>query len=150
MGQSLVQIYVHLVFHTKKGAIHIPAHVRPELYDYFAGILKAHDSPQLAIGGTSNHVHLLLRLSKIRSISKVVEELKASSSKWLKTKDATLAQFRWQDGYGAFSIGSNLVNITKNYILNQEEHHRQQTFQQEFLQFMAEYEVFCEEKYIWD
>jgi putative transposase len=147
---TLSQLYVHLVFRTKKKEHHIPSSVLNELFMYLGGILNYHKSPSIIIGGTSDHVHILFRLSKNIALSKIVEELKSSSSKWLKTKDDSLKFFSWQDGYGAFSIDSNQLEKTKQYIINQTEHHKKISFKDELLEFFQKYDIDYDEKYVWD
>ncbi len=89
-------------------------------------------------------------LSKKIALAKVVEELKSHSSKWMKTKDPSLKNFFWQDGYGAFSINPTEVDIVSAYIDNQQEHHRKKTFQQEYRAFLKKYKVDFDERYVWD
>jgi hypothetical protein len=78
-----------------------------------------------------DHVHILCRLSKNVAVSDLVRELKRDSSAWIKTEQPTLADFHWQAGYGAFSISPSHVEALREYIQNQEEHHRRETFQDE-------------------
>jgi REP element-mobilizing transposase RayT len=150
MPQSLVKNLVHLVFSTKhRGAILTDA-VRPELHAYMGGILRDLDSPELAINSMADHVHLLINLHKTRALADVVMELKRGSSKWLKTWGERFAEFRWQNGYGAFSIGQSTVEEVKAYIANQAEHHRVRTFQDEFRALLKKYEIEFDERYVWD
>jgi putative transposase len=100
--------------------------------------------------GVEDHVHILCRLSKTRSVSELVRELKRESSKWLKTKGPELADFHWQDGYGAFSISPGHVGKLKEYIATQEEHHRKESFQDEFRRILRLYEIEWDERYVWD
>lgn len=150
MPQSLAAIYVHLIYSTKNRQPLIRPEIEEELRKYHAGILQALDSPMLASDGAADHIHILLRLGRKASIAEVVEELKKSSSKWIKTKGPEYREFYWQAGYGAFSIGRSGVPEVKRYIGNQKEHHRKKTFQEEFLAFLAKYEVKYDERYVWD
>jgi putative transposase len=77
-------------------------------------------------------------------------ELKANSSKWIKTKDGSLKNFYWQDGYGAFSVNPSEVDIVKSYIKNQHEHHRKKSFQDEYRIFLTKYNIDYDERYVWD
>jgi putative transposase len=150
MGQSLVKNNIHLVFSTKLRTpfIHPPFHL--ELYSYLGGICNNLESQVIKVGGFSDHVHILFMLSKKIALAKVVEELKSHSSKWMKTKDPSLKNFFWQDGYGAFSINPTEVDIVSAYIDNQQEHHRKKTFQQEYRAFLKKYKVDFDERYVWD
>jgi REP element-mobilizing transposase RayT len=97
-----------------------------------------------------DHVHLGLRLSRTITIANLVEELKTSSSKWLKTQSPDLAGFAWQRGYGCFSVGPSDLDSLCAYIDGQEEHHRKRTFQEEFRMFLTKYKMEYDEAYVWD
>lgn len=150
MGQSLVKNYVHLVFSTKLRApiIHPPYNL--ELYSYLGGICNNLESQVVRIGGYSDHVHILCMLSKKIALMKLLEELKSHSSKWMKTRDKSLINFYWQDGYGAFSVNPTEVDTVIAYIDNQHEHHKKKTFQQEYRAFLNKYKVEYDERYVWD
>jgi len=150
MPQSLAAIYVHLVYSTKNRQPLIRPEIEEELRRYHAGILRALDSPMICSDGTADHIHTLFRLGRKTSVAAVVEELKKSSSKWIKTKGQEFSDFYWQSGYGAFSIGQSGVDDVKRYIANQKEHHRVKTFQEEFRCLLAKYEVEYDERYVWD
>lgn len=147
MPQSLSSILIHLVFSTKNREPFITETVETELYKYLATVFKACDSPSLLIGGDQDHIHALFSLSRTRTVADVVKEVKASSSKWMKTK---VGAFQWQAGYGAFSIGQSGVAGVKQYIAEQKEHHREQSFQDEFRSFCRVYQVEIDERYVWD
>ena len=151
MGHSLGQIYLHVVFSTKnRHPFLIDAGQRERTHAYMVGTCRNLRSPSLIVGGVSDHVHLLYRLSRTLSAAVLVRELKRESSKWLKEQSADLAAFYWQNGYGAFSISPAHVEQLKEYIGNQEEHHRTETYQDEFRRFLAKYEIEYDERYVWD
>jgi len=127
----------------------ITPEVEPELYAYPGGTLKNLDSYCLAAGGTSNHVHLLISQSKNIALSRLMEEIKKSSSKWIKTKGAAFRTFAWQDGYGAFTIGQSQVEALQGYIAGQKERHNKLTFEQELVAFLKKYQVSYDERYLW-
>ena len=127
----------------------ITPEVEPELYAYLAGTAKNLDSPCLAAGGTSNHVHLLISQSKNIALSHLMEEIKKSSSKWIKTKAPSLRSFGWQDGYGAFTIGRSQVEALQRYIAAQKERHKKQSFEEELVRLLNKYGVQYDERYIW-
>ena len=95
-------------------------------------------------------MHLAIRLARTVTAAKLVEELKTSSSKWLKLQSPALAGFAWQRGYGAFSVGPSDLDVLRHYIDNQEEHHRTRTFQDEYRAFLAKYGIEYDERYVWD
>lgn len=150
MGQSLVKNYIHIVFATKHRQPLILPEFESELYSYLGGICTNLDCMPIKIGGYRDHVHILCFLSKKIALMKLLEELKSHSSKWMKTKDARLKNFYWQDGYGAFSINPQDVDAVRRYIENQHDHHKKKTFQEEYRSFLETYKVEYDERYVWD
>ena len=149
MAQTLVCLRVHAAFSTKDRRPMITPEVEPELYAYLGGTIKNLDSRCLAAGGTSNHIHLLISQSKNLPLSRLMEEIKKSSSKWIKTKGEALRSFGWQDGYGAFTIGQSQVEALRRYIAGQKERHKRQTFEEELITLLKKYQVEYDERYIW-
>jgi putative transposase len=150
MSQSLSNILVHIIFSTKLSKPYIAQAIKKELYRYMASILKDCECSPIIIGGIEDHVHVLCKVSKTGSISSVVENVKKKSSKWIKTRGIEYNDFYWQNGYGAFSIGKFQVNTLKEYIQNQEEHHRKKSFKDEFLEILNRYGVKYDERYLWN
>lgn len=149
MGQSLVKNYVHIVFSTKHHQKLINESVEGELYAYLGGICKRLDCQPIKIGGHSDHVHILCMLSKNLALTKLLEEVKSHSSKWIKAKGAPYKNFYWQDGYGAFSVNPSEVSVVMDYISKQKEHHLRRSFQDEYRAFLKKYVVEYDERYIW-
>jgi putative transposase len=149
MAQTLVNLMVHVVFSTKNRQPMITPEVEPELYAYLGGTAKNLDSRCLAAGGTENHLHLLISQSKKVALCHLMEELKKSSSKWIKTKGSAFQTFSWQDGYGAFTIGESQVEALKLYLARQKERHKKQTFEEEFMLLLKKYHVQYDEHYLW-
>lgn len=150
MSQSLSSILIHLVFSTKNRAPVIAPAIEAELHPYMATILRELKSPSLAINGTADHVHILFSMARVVTIADIVEEVKTSSSKWIKTKGREFRNFHWQRGYGAFSVGQSNVASLKRYIRDQKEHHKRVTFQDEYRKFLKAYGIDYDEKYVWD
>ncbi len=151
MPQSLAKVYLHLVFSTKNRVPFLSDEkLRAETHAYLSGTCRNLDSPSLIIGGTADHVHVLCYLSRTRTISDLVRDLKRESSKWIKTKDPSLADFHWQEGYGVFSVSPSHLRRLRHYIANQEEHHRTESFQDEFRRLLKKYDVEYDERYVWD
>ena len=148
MPQSLSKVLVHLIFSTKHREPLIGLQIRPRLHAYLVGILDNLKSPSLQTGGVADHVHILFALGRTISQADLVEEVKKSSSKWMKAEG--VLTFSWQAGYGAFSIGESQADTVIRYIQNQERHHRKMTFQQEFRKFLERYKVSYDERYVWD
>jgi REP element-mobilizing transposase RayT len=151
MPQSLAQIYLHIAFSTKHRETYLKDEgLRNRTHAYLAGICKNLKSPSLIVGGVEDHVHILCRLSKNLAVSDFLRELKRDSSKWVKVQTPANPSFHWQLGYGAFSISPSHVNQLRRYIANQEEHHRRETFQDEFRRLCKKYGVDIDERYVWD
>ncbi len=150
MAQTLTSLLVHIVFSTKHRADLITPEIEPELYPYLGGIAANHQSPLLVAGGTANHVHLLVSLSKNIALKDLLQNLKQDSSKWLKTKGREFAGFHWQDGYGAFSLGQSQVPHVRAYLAKQKIHHQQVKFEDELIELLQQYGVEYDERYLWD
>ena len=148
MSQSFVQFYSHIVFHTKNNINFIHEDIEDELYSYIGGILKNLKSMPIRIGGTSDHLHVLCTLPKTMTLADLVEEIKKSSSKWIKSKGERYKNFYWQDGYGGFSVSSFHVEVLKNYISNQKQHHQKISFLDEYKLLLDEYGIEYDEKYL--
>jgi len=148
MSQSFVKFYSHIVFHTKNNKDLIPTDIEDELYSYFGGILKNLRSIPLSIGGTTNHIHILCTLPKTISLADLTEEIKKSSSKWIKTKGKRFANFYWQDGYGGFSVSHFHIEVIRNYISNQKKHHMTTSAMEEYKKLLDDNGVEYDEKYL--
>src|SRR3954469_78249 len=136
MPQSLSRLLVHLIFSTKNRDPCLAPEICTELHPYLAVVSREIGCPTLQVGGVEDHVHLLFGLSRTLSVAQVVEKVKTSSSKWIKTKGATYKRFHWQTGYGAFSVSQSEADKVVHYIQNQVEHHRKSTFQEEYRKFL--------------
>jgi REP element-mobilizing transposase RayT len=151
MPQSLVQIYLHVIFSTKDRAPFLQdKSFRESLHAYLAGILNGLESTALIVGGVADHVHLLCRLGKQMEVSNLIRDVKRDSSTWVKHESPSLADFYWQRGYGAFSISPSHVPGLTRYIQDQEQHHKRESFQDEFRRICGKYGVSIDERYVWD
>ena len=150
MPQSLSYLLTHIVFSTKDRAPVLDPVVRSPLHAYLATVARSVDCECFRVGGIADHVHLAVRLSRTITMAQLIEELKTSSSKWLKTQSPALATFAWQRGYGAFSVGPSDLDALLHYIDTQEEHHRTRTFQDEYRAFLKKYGIDYNERYVWD
>ena len=150
MSQSLANILVHIIFSTKNRQATILPEVMQDLHSYISGIARTHESLVHEIGGIEDHVHLLVSLPRTLALSKLIEEIKKGSSKWIKKKGNLYADFAWQNGYGAFSIGQSAYEDIRKYIQNQRDHHKRISFQDEFRTFLKKYRIAYDEKYVWD
>lgn len=150
MSQSLVKNYIHIVFSTKHREDFIDEKIEKELFLYIAALCKDFQSIALQIGGTDNHIHILCTLSKKVALMKLIQEIKAHSSKWIKTKGKKYENFYWQDGYGAFSVSEENLYPTINYIKNQRQHHQTKGYKDELINILEKHRIKYDEKYLWD
>lgn len=150
MANTYTQIHVQFVFAVKfrNGLIH--ASFKEELYQYISGIIKANNHKLLAINGMPDHLHIFIGMRPTQSISDLLQDIKGSSSKWINEKKFLKVKFEWQEGYGAFSYSKSHVNNVINYIQNQENHHKKETFRDEYLKFLKVFEIEYDERYIFN
>jgi REP element-mobilizing transposase RayT len=147
MPQSLARNVIHLIFSTKNREPFITPAIRDRLHAYIAGTVNQLGCHAIKVGGVADHVHILFVLAKTLPLSKAVEEIKKGSSKWMKENGEP--RFYWQSGYGAFSVGGDGEDGVANYIANQEQHHRELSFQDEFRRFLSKHRIAWEERYVW-
>jgi REP element-mobilizing transposase RayT len=150
MPQSLSLVIVHIIFSTKDRFPCLGPSVRSRLHAYLATVARDVGCEAYRVGGTADHVHLAVRLSRTVAIAALVEKLKTSSSKWLKTQRSELRRFGWQSGYGAFSVSPSELQALIAYIENQQEHHTIRTFQEEYLALLKQCGVPFDERWLWD
>lgn len=150
MPQSLARLHVHLVFSTKNREPLITDAVRDSLHAYMATVLQNLGCVPVLINSVEDHIHLLFDLGRTVAVSQAVEDVKKSSSKWIKKHGAEFAGFAWQSGYGAFAVSESNVEAVREYIANQREHHRKKTFQEEYRQFLERHHIAFDERYVWD
>ena len=150
MPQSLSRLHIHLIFSTKDRRPLISDSIRDSLHRYKAVVLQNLKCPPELINSVEDHVHILFELARTISVSQAVEEVKTSSSKWIKTQGAEFTKFAWQAGYGAFAVSESKVAAVRRYIEGQRAHHRKTTFQDEYRAFLAKHQVPFDERYVWD
>jgi putative transposase len=142
---------VHVVFSTKeRRPFFRDLPVREEVHKYLGGIARERECQPIIVGGVEDDVHVLVALARTVDAATLVKELKRGSSIWIKTKGDEYGDFSWQTGYGIFSIGFSQLQEVKEYIANQEAHHRKMTFQEEFRRFLERYEIEFDERYVWE
>ena len=149
MAQSLTKMYVHAIFHVKNNECLIKPENDTELYAYIGGVLGISKSIPIAINGIENHIHVLCIMSKNIMLAKLLEDIKGDSSRWIKTMNPHYREFAWQGGYSGYSVSYSRVEIVKKYIETQKEHHKNQTFKDEYIQFLKENDVDYNDDYLW-
>jgi putative transposase len=139
MGHTYISAFFHCVFSTQGRRGLIPPAKQSDLWAYLGGIARKNGFKTIAIGGTDNHVHLLLSLPATMTLAKAVQLLKGGSSKWM--NDSGAGEFTWQEGYGAFSVGIAQQATTIAYINSQRKHHHKWGFEEEFLAFLKKHRI---------
>lgn len=136
MANTFSKIYIHLVFSVKGRQNLIQKRWKEELHKYICGIVKGKEQKVYAIGGISDHVHILVSIKPNITISDLVRDIKPNSSKWINEKGFVKGKFQWQEGFGAFSYAQSQLDTLIAYINNQEQHHQQISFKTEYLDLL--------------
>ena len=149
MANSYTQMYIQAVFAVKYRNSVIEKSWKNELYSAIGQLITECGCKSMIVNGAEDHVHCLIGLRPIISVSDLMQVVKGRSSKWINDNELTKERFEWQSGYGAFSYSNSHVDAVYKYIQNQEEHHRNQTFKDEYLGILKNFEVEYDEKYVW-
>ena len=147
MANTYTQLYTHIVFHTKSTGIIMRDEDLERVFQYIGGIIRDEGAIPFAVGGVADHIHILTTLPKSMSLADFMRVIKANSSKWLRRLDSYYESFRWQDGYGAFSVSPSLMKRTTRYILTQAEHHKTKTYHDEYCEVLDAYGIEYDERY---
>ena len=148
MANTYTQLYTHIVFAVKYRANLISKDLKDNLYQYIAGIIKNKNQKLMIINGVSDHIHILIGLRPDCNLSDLVRDIKSNSSRWINENHLVVGKFEWQNGFGAFSVGYSSVNRVIDYIKNQENHHRKETFREEYIEFLNNYEIDFKAEYL--
>jgi REP element-mobilizing transposase RayT len=149
MPQSLSKVILQIIFSTKNRDPWLDANVRPRMHAYLATICRDLGADFVHVGGVSDHVHIVTTLPRTLSQAQFIEQIKKTSSKWIKTVDAQYRGFSWQRGCGAFSVSPSQLDAVRQYIDGQKEHHRIRTFQEEYRELLRKDRVDFDERYVW-
>lgn len=150
MANTYTQMYVQIVFTVQGRSNLISPKFRDELEKYICGIVSGNKCKPLAIYCNPDHTHILIGLHPTISASKIAEQIKSNSSKWINQRKLIVGKFNWQDGYGAFTYSKSQIDNVINYILNQPEHHKKQTFREEYLAFMEKFDIDFDPRYLFE
>jgi putative transposase len=150
MPQSLSKVVLHIIFSTKNRQAWLGREVRPRMHAYLATICRDLGAEVVCVGGVSDHVHIVTTLPRTVSQAQLVEQIKKTSSKWIKALDARYRGFFWQRGYSAFSVSPSQLEAVLQYVEAQEEHHRKRSFQEEYRDFLRKHRIDFDERYVWD
>ena len=147
---SFTQLTYHVVFSTKYRQPVIAPSFRDRLYEYVAGTLRGKQGHAIEIGGTRDHIHILTRLSPTLAVADVIRDVKSSASKWIGELPEARFPFAWQKGYSAFTVSYWQIDSVRRYIQNQDEHHRQRSFQEEYVEFLNRHGIEFRREYLFE
>jgi putative transposase len=150
MPNTYTQLYIQIVFAVQGRQNLIPKQHKDELHKYITGIVQKRNHKMLAINSMPDHAHVFVGLKPTQSISDLVRDIKTNSSSFITEKELVRGKFNWQEGYGAFSYSRSHIEAVVKYILNQEEHHSKKSFREEYTDFLKNFKVEYDEKYLFD
>jgi REP element-mobilizing transposase RayT len=148
VAHTYTRLLLHAVFSTKNRAPLITDDWRDDLHAYIGGVVKHRNGDLLAAGSVEDHIHLLIRFPATIAVADLLRDIKTNSSAWRREKGDT--GFGWQNGYGGFTVNPSIVPDVMAYIHCQREHHRKQTFQEEFLELLRKHDIEYDERYLWE
>lgn len=150
MANTYSQMYIHVVFAVKKRESLIKDQYREQIQRYITGIIQKRNSKMISIYCMPDHTHLFIGLNPSTSLSDLIRDIKAGSSKYINEQDWFQSKFNWQEGYGSFSYSRSFIPRVANYIENQAEHHKKKSFKDEYIEWLKKFEVDYDEKYLCD
>ena len=150
MANTYSQIYIQVVFAVKGRESRLEKSWREEVFKYMAGIIKAKNHKPIIVNGVADHVHLFIGLKPTMSVSDLVREIKNNTSNMINNKRLVKGKFNWQEGYGAFSYSHSQIGDVYQYILNQEKHHQDKSFREEYLKILQKSEIEYDERYLFE
>lgn len=148
MANTYTQIHLQLIFAVQNRRSLIQESWEDRLYEYITGIVQQHTHKMIIINGMPDHLHIVIGMRPIQSLSDLMQDIKGSSSKWINDNKLSVGKFNWQEGFGAFSYSKSQLPKLIEYVKNQKEHHKKKTFIDEYKEFLKAYEVDFDEKYI--
>lgn len=150
MANTYHQVYIQIVFAVKYRAAVIDHEWKSTLFSVIGNLINEAGCKTIIVNGVQDHVHCFLGLKPVVSVSELMKTVKAKSSKYINDNKLTNTRFEWQEGYGVFSYGQSQIDRVYKYIQNQEEHHKKQTFREEYLDFLKKFKVPYDERYIFE
>ena len=148
MANTYTQIHIQTVFAVKDRMSLINKRWKEDLYRYMTAIVQNKGHKVLAVGGMSDHVHLLFGLRPNEALSHLMMDVKSDTSSWINKSRYVRGRFSWQEGFGAFSYSKDQIPMVCNYILTQEEHHHKKTFLEEYEEFLREFNIIYDSRYL--
>ncbi len=149
MPHSYCNLLYHIVFSTKRHCPFLDAADIARIHEYLGGTIRNMGNTSLGVGGTTDHIHLLVKLHQKAAVADVLRDFKSTSSGWMKRTFPRIRDFAWQEGYGAFTVSQSQVGKVRKYIANQVAHHHKTTFKEEFLGLLQAHGIEYDERYLW-
>lgn len=150
MAGTYSKVYIQLVFAVKGRQNLLLKGWRTELFKYISGIITNKGQKSIIVNGVEDHVHILIGLKPAMAIADLARDIKNNSSKFINDKRFIKGKFQWQEGYGVFSYSEEQIDRVYKYIENQEEHHRKASFKEEYKDFLTQFNIDHEDKYLFD
>lgn len=147
---TFTQMYVHLVFAVQNRDNLLSKPIRPRIFEYISGILKGQKQKAIIVNGTKNHIHILYGLNPSISVSDTVHDIKRGSSLFINRNNLIPAKFSWQEGYGGFTYSRSQIDKLYRYIENQEAHHEQKPFKEEYLELLRDNEIDYDQRFLFE
>lgn len=148
VSNTYTQIHIHCIFAVKYREALITADWKERLHKYITGIVQNQGHKMIAINSMPDHIHIFFGMRPKQSLSDLMRIVKGDTSEWINSNRITRPVFRWQEGYGTFSYEKKKISIVADYIANQEIHHRNKTFLEEYREFLTAFGIEYDEKYI--
>jgi REP element-mobilizing transposase RayT len=148
MANTYTQIHIHFVSVVKYREAMIHPSWKERLHQYITGIVRNYEHKMISINSMPDHIHMLIGCRPSQSISDLMKNVKGDSSEWINKEKLTKRKFNWQDGYGAFSYAKSDIGTVARYISNQQQHHKQKSFQEEYRELLKEFEIDFNENYL--
>jgi len=150
MANTYRKFYIHIVFAVKNRQALLEKSWRHLVFKYISAVINRRGHFSLAVNGVQDHIHIFLDFNGKELIEDLVREIKKSSNAFIRNNNLCASKFEWQSGYGVFSYSYKQKDMIIKYVLNQEEHHKKQTFRQEYINALKSYEVDYNSKYVFD
>jgi REP element-mobilizing transposase RayT len=150
MANTFTQIYIHSVFTVKNRECIILPNWEEEVYKYITGIVQNNGHKMLAINGMPDHIHVFVNMQPVQAVSEMIQKIKANSSRWINQNKLVKGKFTWQEGFGAFSYSISQIDQVVKYIMNQKEHHSKESFRDEYMKILHQFEIEFKDNYLFD
>jgi len=150
MANTYSSLFYHIVFSTKGRFSFIDRQIEERVWAYIGGIARKREMTALQVGGIENHIHVLVLAKPVVAPSQIAQWLKGESSKWIHDEFPHLSKFGWQDGYGVFTVSQSQVPDVIEYIRDQRKHHKDQSFEQEYVSLLKLNGVDYDKRYVFD